>query len=448
MDSLRRSSLIPALVAVSLLVAACGAAASPSPASAPPAGSAAPSVAPEITPPPAPGTLTVLSLWGGSERSNFLQVIDTFTANTGIAVQYETARDFLPVIRTRLAAGNPPMVAIIPRPGVMVDLAKEGSIIPLADLGIGTPESNYSQAWLDLGTAEGKIYGIAVKANSKSTIWYKPASFDALGVEPPTDWDGLISIADKYVAAGKIPFAVGGKDSWTLTDWFENIYSRTAGPDKYSELFGGTLPFTDQTVKDALTQMTDVVANERYVAGGRQGVLGTAFVDGIARVFGTGADAEMYYEGGFVGGIAIGDVNPALKAVEDIAFFTFPQIDPAQGTPLIGGGDLAVAFVDNDLVRQFMAYLADKESADVWASTGTISPNKNTDTTKYPNPLAVEEAKQVAGAAVFRFDGSDLLPGTLGEQWGTTLQGAVENPGNIEQLLSEFEDLAKAEFGR
>jgi hypothetical protein len=330
----------------------------------------------------------------------------------------------------------------------MVDLAKDGAIIDLETLGITNMSDNYSQAWLDLGTAEGKMYGVAVKANSKSTMWYKPASFQALGVEPPTDWDGLVAIADKYVAAGKIPFAVGGKDSWTLTDWFENIYVRTAGPDKYSELFGGTLPFNDQTVKDAMKRMADLIAVDKYVAGGRQGVLGTGFVDGIARVFGTSADAEMYYEGGFVGGIALGDVNPSLTPVKDIAFFTFPQIDPAQGTPLIGGGDLAVAFVDNDLVRQFMAYLTSKDSADIWASTGTISPNKNTDPTKYPTPLAVEEAKQVAGAAVFRFDGSDLLPGTLGEAWGTTLQGVIENPDNIDGILNDFEELAKAEFGR
>ncbi len=433
-----------ALVIVGMMLAACGATSSPAPATEPTAAPTGEATAP----PPEAGSLTVLAPWGGSERANFLAVIDEFTAKTGIAVQYETARDTLAVLRTRLAGGNAPMIAIIPRPGVMVDLAKDGAIIDLETLGITNMADNYSQAWLDLGTAEGNLYGIAVKANSKSTVWYKPASFRTLGVEPPTDWDGLVSIADKYVAAGQTPFAVGGKDSWTLTDWFENIYVRTAGPDKYSELFGGTLPFTDQTVKDAMKRMADLIAVDKYVAGGRQGVLGTGFVDGIARVFGTSADAEMYYEGGFVGGIALGDVNPALKPVEDIAFFTFPQINPAEGTPLIGGGDLAVAFVDNDLVRQFMVYLSGKESADIWASTGTISPNKNTDTSKYQTPLAVEEAKQVAGAEVFRFDGSDLLPGTLGEQWGTTLQGVIENPDDIDNLLSDFEELAKADFGR
>src|SRR5687768_6613409 len=182
--------------------------------------------------------LTVLSLWGGSEQAAFQQVLDGFKAKTGISVQYEQARDFLPALRTRLAAGNPPNVAVIPRPGVMTDLAQEGSIKALTDLGVTTEaiDASYSQAWKDLGTTEGKLYGIAVKANSKSTIWYKPQSFTELGVQVPKTWTDLISISDKYVAAGKTPWAVGGGDSWTLTDWFENIYVREAGPEKYSQL--------------------------------------------------------------------------------------------------------------------------------------------------------------------------------------------------------------------
>ena len=54
------------------------------------------------------GSIEVLSLWGGSEKDAFIKVTDAFTKATGIKVEYTTARDFVPVIRTRLAAGNPP----------------------------------------------------------------------------------------------------------------------------------------------------------------------------------------------------------------------------------------------------------------------------------------------------------------------------------------------------
>jgi len=397
-----------------------------------------------------PDTVTVLSLWGGSERTAFQKVLDGFTAETGIKTKYETARDFLPVIRTRLAAGNPPMVAIVPRPGVMADLAREGSLQSLADLGLdeGTMTDNYAQAWIDLGTVDDELYGITVKANSKSTIWYKPNAFEKDGIEIPATWDDLIAVTDKLKASGKTPWAVGAKDSWTLTDWFENIYVRTAGPDKYSELFGGTLEFTDQSVMDALTEMVKIV-NGDNVPGGIQGAMGTAFVDGIGQVFGAKPKAEMYFEGGFVGGIALGEVNPKLVVGEDIAFFPFPTISDEHGSPLIGGGDLAVAFENNDSVKQLMEYLSGTESGETWAATGAIvSPNKTVDVSVYPNELAKAEAEQVAAAEVFRFDGSDLLPGALGEEWGTTLQGIIQDPSKMQSLLAEFEEKAAPEFER
>jgi alpha-glucoside transport system substrate-binding protein len=288
-----------------------------------------------------------------------------------------------------------------------------------------------------------------VKANSKSTIWYKPASLKALGAEVPNTWQELVAVSDKYVAAGKKPWAVGGGDAWTLTDWFENIYVRTAGPEKYTELFGGRLPFTDPSVAEAVKAMVSIVGNDKFVAGGRQGALGTKFVDGIGRVFGKSPSAEMYFEGGFVGGIVQKDVNPELKPGQDFAFFSFPSFDPKLGSPVVGGGDVMAALVDSPEVRKFVAYMATKEAGEIWVRTGAIvSPNKLVDSATYTNDLAKAEAAQLASAAVFRFDGSDLLPGALGEEWGNALQGVIDKPGDAEKILKDFEAKAARELKR
>ena len=68
-------------------------------------------------------SVEVLSLWGGSEKDAFLKVTAAFTKATGINVQYTAARDFIPDIRTRLAAGNPPDIGILPRPGYKIGRA-------------------------------------------------------------------------------------------------------------------------------------------------------------------------------------------------------------------------------------------------------------------------------------------------------------------------------------
>jgi alpha-glucoside transport system substrate-binding protein len=399
------------------------------------------------------GSLTVFSLWGGSEQEAFQKVLDQFTEDTGIETTYESARDFLPVIRTRLAADNPPEVAIIPRPGVVADLARDDALISLEDLGLDPDEinANYSDTWTSLATVDDTVYGVVAKANSKSTIWYKPNSFQQNGFEIPTTWDQLLDITMQYNQKGMTPWAVGaqGRDnSWTLTDWFENIYARQAGSDMYTQLFNGELPFNDQSVKDALTEMVKIV-NDRYVAGGIDTALGIGFVDGIGRVFGKSSVAEMYMEGGFVGGIAIGQVNPDLRPGEDIDFFPWPQINAEHGSPLVGGGDIASAFVNDSDAARLIEYLATPEAGRIWVSTGAIaSPNEGVAEDAYPNDLVSKEAQQLKEAESFLFDGSDLLPGTLGQDFGTLLQNIIKTPGNMNSLLDDYQSQAEREFAR
>jgi alpha-glucoside transport system substrate-binding protein len=394
------------------------------------------------------GTIEVLSLWGGSEKDAFLKVTDAFTKKTSIKVNYTTARDFVPVIRTRLAAGNPPEVAIIPRPGVLSDLAKQGAVKDLGTMGLARSylTARYGPAWIRLGTVNGKIYGVAAKANSKSVVWYRPDQFRKYKITVPKTWAQLIAVTRKFKQRGIAPWAQGAKDSWTLTDWFENVYARTAGPAKYQALFGGKLKFTDPTVRRALNQML-LVLNNRFLAGGVQGALGTAFVDGIGRVFGKNAKAQLYMEGGFVGGIATQQVNTKLKPGKTINSFPFPTIRASWDSPMVGGGDLAAAFTDNADVRSFLKYISSAEAGRIWVSTGAIiSPNKQVKKGAYPNVLVQKEAAQVAGAKVFLFDGSDTLPGSLADDWGAALQNIIQKPGSMNSLLSDFQKKADKAF--
>ncbi len=395
------------------------------------------------------GTVSVLSLWGGSEKEAFEKVLAGFTEETGIKTKYETARDFLPVIRTRIAAGNPPMIAIVPRPGIVRDLATDGSLISFDDLGLDADEinSNYAKAWTDLTTFDDETWGVVAKANSKSVLWYRPDVLQEIGAQPPKTWDELLALTDKIKQEGQTPWAVGAGDGWPLTDWFESIYLYKYGPDKYEQLFSGKLPFDDASVKDALTEMTKVL-NDENLPGGVEGALGTKFVDDIGQVFGQNPKAVLYYEGGFVGGIAVGEVNPSLKPGKDINFTAFPTINEQFGRPLLGAGDVAVAFENNEDVKKLMEYLASAEAGTIWVSTGAIvSPNKGVALSSYPNLLVRKEAQQVRNATVFRFDGSDLLPGTLGTEWPTVLQGVIKSPDKMDSLLSAFQQKASTEFG-
>ena len=286
----RRKSLIASAVALVVLVAGLTATAI----SAKPTKSSA-------------GTIEVLSLWGGAEKDAFLKVTAAFTQQTGIKVEYTSARNFIPEVRTRLAAGNPPDIAILPRPGYIGTLAKDNALKTLSSLGLSNSymKSNYSSGWLKLGSSGGKLYGVPAKANSKSVIWYKPQSFAKYKFKIPKTWAQLLTITKKYKAKGLVPWSVGAgpnQSQWTLTDWFENIYARTAGPAKYQALFTGKLPFTDSSVATALRTMVQII-NNNYVYNGVQGVLGQSFVDSITSVFGTSPKAGAAVSAGLRTGL-------------------------------------------------------------------------------------------------------------------------------------------------
>ena len=388
------------------------------------------------------GSITVTSLWGGAEETAFTAVLEAFTAATDIEATYEPNRtDYPTVLRTRIQGDNPPDVAIIPGIGTLRSLAREGSLVSMSDLGIdqASIEGNYAPGILDVGVVDGELYGIMVKLNSKATIWYSPEHFTEMGVEPAEDWEGLLALTEDIKAAGATPWSLGAGDGWTLTDWFEIVYLKMNGPEAYDTLFSPEGDWTDPTVQAAIDKMLEVLTADN-VDGGIDGATATLFVDAIAKVFSTSPSAELYYGGGFVGGIATGeDVNPDLAGQEGTAidWFPFPTID-GNGEGLITyGGDVMAALVNDSDVKAFMEYLTTAEAGQVWAEGGTIiSPIVEVDTSVYPTALIQAEAEQVTSAEAVRFDGSDLL--AAGPDLGALLQSAFRGD-DTGPLLEEFQ---------
>ncbi len=388
------------------------------------------------------GSITVTSLWGGAEETAFTAVLEAFTAATDIEATYEPNRtDYATVLRTRIQGDNPPDVAIIPGIGTLRSLAREGSLISMSDLGIdqASIEGNYAPGILDVGVVDDELYGIMVKLNSKATIWYSPERFEEMGVAPAEDWDGLLALTEDIKAAGAVPWSLGAGDGWTLTDWFEIVYLKMNGPEAYDTLFSPDGDWTDPTVQAAIDKMLEVL-NADNVDGGVDGATATLFVDAIAKVFSTSPSAELYYGGGFVGGIATGeDVNPELAGQEGTAidWFPFPTIDGNGAGQVTYGGDVMAALVNDSDVKAFMEYLTTAEAGQVWAEGGTIiSPIVEVDTSVYPTSLIQAEAEQVTSAEAVRFDGSDLLP--AGPDLGALLQAAFAGDDTA-GLLEEFQ---------
>ncbi len=469
----RRGSLLLSLGLILVLVAAaCGddedetpiAPTATSPAAAPtattPAGPAPTATTPAgpaptaTSPAPAPtattpagaigGSINVIGAWGGSELEAFQAVFEPFGQRTGIELNFETTRDLDAIITARVEGGNPPDIAILPSPASMQVFARDGALVDIEPfLDQAALSQNYAQAWIDLGTVDGTLRGLFFKAANKSTIWYNPKAFAANGYEVPQTWDELIALTNQIRSDGKTPWSIGGDIGWPLTDWVENLMLRVSGPDVYDQWISHDIEWTDFRVRNAFSRFEQIVGNGANLLGGNAGSVATTFVDAIFPLYFDSPAAFLYYEGDFMQGI-IQDQFPELVAGEDFAFFAFPPIDPAFGTPVMGGADVVVAFRDTPQVRALIDYLSTPEAGAIWAGRGGFtSPNRGVSLDVYPDELSRESARILASADVFRFDASDLMPPEVGNDafWNQALN-FLGNPSSIDQVLEAIEAVA------
>lgn len=393
-------------------------------------------------------SLEVAAVWTGAEQANFKKVLAEFEKRTGAKVTFVPAQD--PIINflgSKVAGGAPPDVAMLPQPGAIKQAVDKGWATPLGAEAVKELGKNYSQGWQDIGTIDGKQYGVYYKAANKSLIWYNAQVFENAGAAEPKTWDELLTAAQTVYDSGVTPFSVGGADGWTLTDWFENVYLSQAGPEKYDQLVRHEIKWTDPSVKEALTTLAGIWGKKDYVA---TGALGTDFPTSVTQTF-TGGDqpkAGMVYEGDFAQ-VNIGETK--AKVGTDAKVFPFPAVGDT--APVVSGGDAAVILEDSKAAQALATFLASPDAAEIHAKLGGfLSPNKNVDPSTYPN----EVQKKIAGALVasgddFRFDMSDQAPqafgGTPGKGEWKALQDFLKNPGDIAGTQARLEADAAAAYG-
>ena len=389
-------------------------------------------------------TLVVMAKWGAetTEGPSFLQVLRAFERETGIAVEYLGVGDQMPVVlSTRVAAGDPPDIAILPQPGLLRDLVERGALVPFADGAASMVRANFAPMWVDLGSAGGELYGVFFKASNKSTVWYTVAVFTENGISPPETWEEWLTSSQALLDAGITPLSVGAADGWILSDWFENIYLRTAGPDMYDKLAGREIPWTHPTVKEALRVMGELLGNDAYLVDGVSGSLRTDFVTSVKQVFTAEPAAAVVFEGDFVAGVIVGET--ALQAGRDFRFFEFPSIE---GSPrsAIAGGDVVVVLRNTAGAMALIEYLAGSEAAEIWVQRGGFSsPNRSVDLAAYPDDVSRAAAEALTAADIVRFDLSDLVSACFGARTGAGVWGGLQDwladPGAIDAVLKQLE---------
>jgi alpha-glucoside transport system substrate-binding protein len=406
------------LVGLSLVAAACGGDDDGDTAEAP---ADEPAAAEEA---PAEGKTEILVT--GPERSEeqagaLQEVLGAWGEANGVEVTYLGSADWEAEINTQVEGGNPPDISIFPQPGKLADFARAGYVVPVADFALA--ENDWSDAWNVFGVVDGVTYGVPVKSDMKSLVWYKPATFAEAGYEVPTTFADFLTLVDTMAndGSGTKPLCVGIESGqatgWTYTDWVEEMVLRQHGAEVYDGWVSHEIPFSDPRIMESMQAVVDLWTEDNvYAASGT--IAATAFGDnGIPLVEG---DCYMHRQASFFSGFI---PEGTVFGPEGVDVFYFPDING--DAPVLGAGTLAAAFNADPNVHALLGYMSSAEYAEARqqaqqalkggspALSGFLSAAQGQDLSVY-EPLEQSILNALASAGIVRFDASDLMPADVG----------------------------------
>ena len=380
--------------------------------------------------------ITVLGTWLGPELIQAQNVLAYFERATGADVRYSGVQDFAQQVVIAAEAGSPPDIAIFPQPGLAADLASRGFLVPLgADIEDAIRETySASQSWIDIASFAGpdgteSLYGIFYKTSLKSLVWYVPENFDDAGYEVPETMEQLIALTDQIAQEGETPWCIGlgsgAATGWPATDWIEDILLRLSPPEVYDGWVTNEIAFTDPRVLEAIEAFGTFALNEDYVAGGVTGVATTDFRDSPLGLFAAPPDCYMHRQGSFIPTFFPDEVEIGL----DVDFFYFPAYQAeGLGQPVIGAGNMVTLMNDTPAARALVDFFQAPISHELWmAQGGFVTPHAGANVELYAEQLERRLGEILLAADVFRFDGSDLMPGSVGT--GTFWTGMMDYIG-------------------
>ncbi len=373
-------------------------------------------------------TVNIFGAFVDVDAERFEEAMIPFAEATGINIVYEGSGDFETLVRVRAEGGDPPDIAAFPQPGLMADLTRQNFIVDLSDwFSDDYLRQQYSDAWIDLSLVDGKVAGLWYRANLKSLVWYAKPVFEAEGYGIPQTWDELIALSDQMVADGYTPWSISiessGATGWVATDWVEDILLRTEPAEKYDAWVAGDLKFNSPEIRRALDILSEIWFNKDYVLGGTDAILTVPFGDGPIPLLQDPPFALMHRQANFITGFFPEGGSEVEQGLID--YFYLPPIDPEEGKPVLGAGDIYSAFTDRPEVRAVMKYISTGLSTKSWIEAGGfVSPHNDSSLDWYPSPIERGYAEIILAADTFRFDASDLMPGAVGS--GTFWSGMVD----------------------
>jgi len=208
-------------------------------------------------------TLTVIGPWSGDEMENFMPVLEAFTEETGIEVEYKIyrAEDLATILPAQFEAQMAPADIIFMWAWWIKNNTEH--ILDISDI---VNASEYMPGIVDQVTKDGKIYGAPYTGKVKPGFWYRLSFFKEHNLEVPTTWDEFVDLLEtiKDIDGIEAPIASGDGVGWPLSDVTEHFLLTFGGTDLFEGLIDGSVSWTSNEVKDIFKNKLVPLLNSGY----------------------------------------------------------------------------------------------------------------------------------------------------------------------------------------
>jgi multiple sugar transport system substrate-binding protein/raffinose/stachyose/melibiose transport system substrate-binding protein len=386
------------------------------------------------------GEVTLAHYYGSSLGQQAIDDIDAGWSGGTVVISPIEHEAFKDAILVQLAGGEPPDVFSYWAGARTKSVQGNGYLIPIDDVfeAAGVMDS-FPPAIAEAGIIDGTAYLLPFGYHYVA-FFYNPEVMASAGItDMPTTWDELNAAADKLVAAGVKPFALGSLNRWPAQFWFDYSLLRTAGPEFRAGLMAGTESYDSPEVAEAMELWKSAV-DAGYFVDDANAYDWTDAADQVAN-----GEAAMTLMGTWITGYWD---STGLVAGTDYDFFPFPEVTP--GVPAVALGPVDGWVVTKDAknpegAKALLEYYATPEVQAKWAvGQGALAPNAEADTSTQ-NDVMKKAGATIAGAPVFNFNYDLATPPEAAEFGLDMFQAFMDDPTSYPDLLTMTqEDVQKA----
>ncbi|MBC9725304.1 extracellular solute-binding protein [Streptomyces sp. TRM68367] len=370
--------------------------------------------------------VTILGPWTDTEEEHFEAVL----RELGIPFDYQGTAAQREVLLSKVQAGEPPDIAIMPGVGELAEYAGQRLLQPLDDL---VDEDEYGSPWQSVSRTSDYVYWVPVKADLKSIVWYRPGNKPAAAPAPMESW--CIGMGD------------AGASGWPGSDWIEDLVLQREGPDIYGKWALGDerVPWTGDAVRTAWEAWAGLLRQNRKATGHalRTDRRGDPDEDRNGLLFSGRGGCTLEHQGSFAP-----------------AFYNEHPVGLADSAPLLPGGpyqvrahevtgDFAALFSDRAPARKLIEKLASAEGQRKWAEFPDVF-SANRLVQPKSGRIGDAIAARLTGRGPRCLDASDVMPPALRDAFyeATLLTmariAAGEDP-DIPHLLADLQNIKRSQ---